>query len=249
MANARVALVTCVWQRRALTRAFWLWVVWLRQYWDWKYGIQLEAVVAASDPLDADLARAVGARVVNHQNHPLGAKFNAALQVSSEVDPDAVLIMGSDDFFCDRVADHLADAVQRQQSVGPKDLYFADLPSAQMRYWKGYRIKSRWKEPAGCGVLHVRPLLDLVHWTLWDSTAHHGMDHSRFNLLKQRDAMPSLFSIKELGGFAIDVKSETNLWPYDRKRQYTSLPEEEMAALWARLPPEVLEAIPFPVAV
>jgi hypothetical protein len=247
--RARVTLVTCVWQRRALTRAFWFWLVWLRQYWRHQHGIVLEAVAAASDPLDADLASAFGVKVIRQENHPLGAKFNAALQAGAETDPDAVLIMGSDDFFCERVADYLADAVIRRESVGPKDLYFADLPGGQMRYWKGYRVKSRHKEPAGCGVLHLREFLESVHWTLWDSTVHHGMDHSRFRLLKERDAMPTLFSVKELDGFFIDVKTETNLWTYDRNRRYKSLPDDEMASLWARLPSSVLESIPFPVTV
>ena len=236
----RVTLVTCVWRRHELTRAFWIWAAWLRQRWALTHQIQLELVAAASDPREADLAKAFGAKVVLHPNEPLGAKFNAALTASRETTPDWVLIMGSDDFFCEKAADALGDAVRDNRSVGFQDIYFADLPTQRMRYIPGYRVKSRHTEPVGPGTLHSAALLEQFHWRLWDGTKHHGMDHSRFRTLKVHHALPELLNLRALDAVMVDVKTETNLWPFDRTRKQPVLTAAEGQAVWDRLPEEVL---------
>jgi len=245
MRTKRVSLVTCVYGRRELTRAFWTWLVWLRQRWA-SQDLQLEAVAAASDPLDRDLAQAFGVRTFLHPNHPLGAKFNAALAASQATDPDWILIMGSDDFFCERAADALAGAIRANRSVGFRDLYYADLPNDRVRYLKGYRVKSRHTEPVGPGTLHSRETCERFQWRLWDATQHHGMDNSRFRTLKVHGLMPELLSLRELDAVLLDVKTETNLWPFDRTRKQPVLSPEEGRAVWARLPDEVLRCIPWP---
>jgi len=239
--------VTCVWRRRELTRAFWVWVAWLRHRWATQ-GIQLTAVAGASEPRDADLAELSGAIVVRHANAPLGAKFNAALEASRATRPDMVLIMGSDDFFCARVADALGEAIRANRSVGFQDLYYAELATDRVRYLPGYRVKSRHTEPVGPGTLHTAALLERFHWHLWDGTQHHGMDNSRFRTLKVHDAMPALLNLKALGAVMLDVKTAENLWPFDRTRKQPVLSEAEGRAIWAQLPEEVVAAIPLPVA-
>jgi hypothetical protein len=247
MRTKRVSLVTCVYQRRELTRAFWTWMAWLRQRWA-EQGIQLEAVAAASDPVERDFAQAFGVRAFLHANHPLGAKFNAALAASEATDPDWVLIMGSDDFFCGRAADALAGAIRADRSVGFQDLYYADLPTGRVRYLKGYRVKSRHTEPVGPGTLHSRAVCERFHWRLWDATQHHGMDNSRFRTLKTHGLMPDLLHLQVLDAVMLDVKTGTNLWPFDRTHKQPVLSEAEGRAVWARLPEHVLRLIPWPQA-
>lgn len=242
----RVSLVTCVWHRRELTRAFWVWAARLRRRWAISHGIALDLVAGASNDEDAALASAAGARVVMHENAPLGGKFNAALLAARDADPAMVLIMGSDDFFCDRTADALGDAVRADRSVGFRDLYYLDLATGVTRYLKGYRVKSRWLEPVGPGTLHRRELLDRLHWRLWDATRHHGMDNSRFATLKAHGAMPDLLWLTDIGATMVDVKSDVNLWPFDRTRKQPVMSADEGRAMLGRLPAEVLRAIPWP---
>ena len=244
--KARVALVTCVWQRRALTRAFWTWIVWLRRRWAAIHDIELEVVAAASDPLDRDLALAFGARVIEHENEPLGAKFNAALAASKDLRPDWIMIMGSDDFFCERAADALAGAVLENRSVGFQDIWFADLATDRMRYLPGYRIRSRHTEPVGPGTLHSFELCERFNWRLWDASQHHGMDNSRFATLKTHGLMPELLNLKKLDAVMVDVKSDVYLWPFDRSRKKAVMTPEEARDVWARLPRNVLDLIPWP---
>jgi len=243
---ARVTLVTAVWQRRELTRAFWLWAARLRRRWRVSHGITLDLVAAASNDEDAALGEAVGARIVRHENTPLGAKFNAALLAARENAPDAVLIMGSDDFFCDRAADALGGAVLADRSVGFRDCYYLDLATGATRYLKGYRVKSRHREPVGCGTLHRRDLLDRLNWRLWDATQHHGMDNSRFATLNAHGAMPELLWLRDLDAVMVDIKTPVNLWPFDRTRKQPVMSAEEGRAMLAHLPAEVLAAIPWP---
>lgn len=242
----RVSLVTCVWQRRELTRAFWTWATRLQRRWAETHGIELSLVAAASDIDDAKLAESFGVDVVWHDNVPLGAKFNAALTHSRRLDPAMVLIMGSDDLGCDRVSDALGDAVLADRSVGFKDLYYADLPRGRVRYLSGYRIKSRWTEPFGPGTLHRRDVLEQLRWRLWDGTRHHAMDCSRFATLKANGAMPELLHLRELDGVLIDVKTEVNMWPFDRTQKQPVLSQDEGLAVWDRLPADVRDLVPWP---
>ena len=247
MRTKRVSLVTCVYQRRELTRAFWTWAAWLRDHWAGQ-GITLDLVAAASDPFERDVAASFGVRAFLHPNYPLGGKFNAALAESRAADPEWVLIMGSDDFFCERAADALAAAIHADRSVGFRDLYYADLPNDRVRYLKGYRVKSRHTEPVGPGTLHSRATCERFHWRLWDATQHAGMDNSRFQTLKVHGVMPELLYLRDLDAVMLDVKTETNLWPFDRTRKQPVLSLEEGRAIWARLPAHVLDVIPWPQA-
>jgi len=245
--RSRVALVTCVWQRRALTRAFWTWAVWLRQYWAASHQIALDLVAAVSDPLDRDLALSFGVRVVEHPNQPLGKKFNAALGAVQDTRNEWVMVMGSDDLFCERVANALGDKIVTGQSVGLEDLYFHDLQRDRTRYYPGYQNKARKGEPVGPGTLHPRELLEVVDWKLWDDTKHKGMDHSRFKVLRDLEVMPPLLNVRDLGGVAIDIKSGVNLWAWSQcGKPGNELSEQERDDMWAKLPAHVVARIPFP---
>lgn len=240
----RVSLVTCVWQRRELTRAFWTWCNWLQDRWARTHGISLTLVTAASNEPDRDLARAHGALVVMHDNAPLGGKFNAALQAARDTDPAQIMIMGSDDFFCEKTADALGDAIVADRTVGFKDLYYFELMTGQVRYLPGYRNRSRFGEPVGPGTTHRREVLDTLNWRLWDATRHHGMDHSRFATLKAHNAMPDLLHLRELDAVMVDVKSPVNLWPFDRTKKQPVFSEHDGKEVLGRLPAHVLAALP-----
>jgi len=201
----------------------------------------LSLVAATSDPNDAALADEFGVCVVPHENVPLGRKFNAALQASRGA--AAVLIMGSDDFFDAVVADVLGEAVLAKRSVGFQDLYVADLPGDRMRYIAGYRVRSRWIEPVGPGTLHFADVLDRLNWRLWPDDKHHSMDYDRFLTLKANKAMPQLLNLKVLGGAMVDVKTEVNMWPFDRTRKQPIMSADEASEIWAQFPADVVDAI------
>lgn len=245
MITARVTLVTCVWQRHELTRVFWMAAQWLRERWA-AQGIALDFVAAASLDSDVALAEEFGVHVVKLPNHPLGRKFNAATQASQDHEPDQILIMGSDDFMCPRVADTLAEAVHAHEDVGFRDIYFADLLSNQARYLKGYGSQKRSLEPVGPGTLHSCEILDRLKWRLWEDDKHHGMDGSRFRTLQANNALPALRHLKEIDGVLLDVKTPVNLWPFDRRRKAPWMTPSERDAMWAKLPAVVRDNMPWP---
>jgi hypothetical protein len=202
-----IAVITAVHRRYALTALYWAWTAYLCAWWA---DHQVTLIAAVSDDEHAALAAEAGATVVETANRPLGRKFNAALQAAEGADADAVLIMGSDDFLCPVVAGALlAACVAGVPYVGLQDLYFLDLPTGQLRYWRGYR-GSRMGEPIGAGRLLRRELLDRCDWTLWAAHRHEGMDHSSM-ARAAAIAAPQLLNVRALDGAAVDCKGPASI--------------------------------------
>lgn len=240
----KVALITATWRRYDMTRAFWIWTDWLRDHW--KGRIDLRCIAAMSQPLHIEMAERHGVQVVEKENYPIGAKFNAALWAAREHEPDYVLIMGSDDVFCETVAGALAEkAEQRHPLIGLRDLYFSDLVTGVVGYWAGYG-HDRPGEPAGCGRLIHRALLDRIDWHLWDDERNRGMDHSSFERLASIGYRAhEMVNVRDLGGTAIDCKTPDNIWTVEQVGAHPIVGEER-EAVWKRLPFDVVAALPQP---
>jgi len=241
----RLVLITAVWQRHAITRAFWLWTRYLRGWWS---GIDLKIVVAGSqDPEHQKMAQQAGVDVyLDVPNETLGRKFNYALAMARAFRPDGVIRMDSDDVFCERVAAaYLPYLAAATPYVGLKDLYFYDTGDGRATYWPGYTTKPRRGEPMGCGRVIPRAFLEECNWKLWDDERHRPMDHESFTrLLSLGVGHPPLIGVRELHGCAIDLKSAENLWPLSE----LALPatEVDIDAVLGKLPGPVREAIPRP---
>jgi hypothetical protein len=209
----KVAVITAAWRRFALTALYWRWTQHLRAWWA---PHEVLAITAVSQDRHEELAAAYDGQAVRVPNEPLGRKFNAAMFAARDAGADAVLVMGSDDFLCERTCRALlARCEAGVPYLGLADLYFMHLGTSQVRYWSGY-LGARRGEPAGPGRLYRAELLDRVDppWELWQDHRHAGMDH----MSMQRAAAvapPELLRVRQLDACAVDVKTPEGMHPYD----------------------------------
>lgn len=208
----KITVVTAVWKRHAITRAWWQWYAELHGWWP---DVTLAACVAGTDdPEHERMALEAGAIYVNAPN-VVGRKFNAALHLAKETTPDAVLVMGSDDVFGPKVAAaYCALFADPMPYIGLRDFYFYDTMSGATGYWPGYYHSCREGEPAGGGRVIPRRALDACDWILWDDTRHHGMDGDATRRLRETIGAPVLITAREVGGVAVSLKGPDSLWKF-----------------------------------
>jgi len=164
------------------------------------------------------LCQEAGINYLEFPNKPLGAKFNAGMYVMKSFDPDYVMIMGSDDLLSTATFEKIHEyCLQGKEMIGFTDLYFFDLYDKKLVYWPGYGNRgtkadnNRKGEAIGLGRTLSRAILTKLNWQPWRSDANSGLDWWMTQRLKILKASPTVFSLKENGLFAVDLKSKENI--------------------------------------
>jgi hypothetical protein len=182
--------------------------------------LSLEVLTVGSEgEISKGFAEAHGARYVEHENQPLGAKWNAALVASRELDPDGVMVLGSDNIVNDALlckwADEIRDGIDY---VGLLDTHMYRPSTDTLMYWKGYPETAanlcRIGEPIGSSRCFSRALLDHFDWVLWNGELESSLDYSvtcRVRELDHRTGFHRLGIVQHLG-----IKTSTGMTPMER---------------------------------
>lgn len=119
-----------------------------------------------------------GAIWVNHQNKPLGAKWNSGFRAARDLKPDAILFVGSSDWVCNDWVTIMEPYLNQHQIVGVPGCYFMDVHD-QIRVvnWKGY-VGNRATETIGIGRMISAKLLDKIDWKPFDDLKDNSMDRA-----------------------------------------------------------------------
>jgi len=212
----RLVVLTCVWKRPELAGIV------LRSYQRLQKmvapEIELSLLAVGSEGIRSRaLTEGCGFDYVEFPNEPLSHKWNRGAQAAKEYDPDAVVIVGSDDVISyDLILWYARQLRLGHHFFGLLDLYFFDLDSLRMGYWAGYQGAldgDRRGEPIGCGRCFSRALLEHTVWDLWprSSPRNTSLDSLTFNFLQENGFAIKARTMKEIGAYAVDIKSATNI--------------------------------------
>jgi hypothetical protein len=141
--------------------------------------LDLEVVAVGSEgEWSAWLAESCGAIYTSCENKPLGRKWQTALARARRTDPDAVIVLGSDNLVNDELlttyALHLGDGADY---IAIMDAHQYNTTRKTLIHWPGYEGK-RLGEPIGSGRCFSRSLLERMNWRLWDDHYVRGLDSS-----------------------------------------------------------------------
>lgn len=232
----RFVLLTCVWQRPALTEVI------LSYYQGVAKRLigQIELVllaVGSEGKISRQLCERYGFYYLEHENLPLSDKWEYGLKNARHLNPDAVITVGSDDLLSVPLFHSYANLLNEGYLFcGLGDGYFLDLADPErITYWKGYGGLNReqgmpWRlnETLGMGRMYSRLLLERVDYSLWQGKhVNKGLDGfakerlfalGMLAVLKEH-AIPILVNnekilfgqvamqMKDIGAVAVDIKS------------------------------------------
>ena len=235
-----LVMLTCVWKRPKLTKIILSYYSKLKE--EVKNTVNLEFVAVGSEGNKSrKICEDAGFHYFEHENQPMSGKWQHGLEMTKKYNPDAVIIMGSDDIITKEIINFYIEKINLGYLlVGIKDFYIYESTIKKLAHWRGYgklNDAHRMDETIGLGRCLARPLLDKIKFDVWGGLElKRNLDGAMTNRLKEfgifpisEDNCPIIenngnllrighvgYKLDEINGFAIDIKSETNVTNFDR---------------------------------
>ena len=234
----KIVVLTALWKRPEIASLMLSNLQQIRQ--ELEGTVDLEVLAVGSEGAEsARLAGEHGALYVEHQNQPLGAKWNVGLIAVQPLNPDAVLVFGSDNFPDTRLIYQWAEFLwEGYDYLGFLDAYIMHVPSWRMIRWFGYHNHRR-GESIGSGRCYSRRLLDRAGWSLWNGSLQKGLDWSVTQKLSRITKKQKIVTLAEAGGAHLGLKTAVNVCSFasflrDVGNYEVVLPEEVLPRWYSR---------------
>lgn len=129
-------------------------------------------------------------------------------------EPDAVLLMGSDDWVDGGYVDIVSDLLKHYDYIAPLNCYFKSDGSLYL--WPGYpQTSSRHGEPCGAGKVVRVDLLDELEWEVF-SGSDKATDLTAHNRIMSKAKNPIFIDIVQRGVKLVDIKDSESTTPISR---------------------------------
>lgn len=201
----RLAILTAIWRRPKLSEMA------LRRLASMSVpGIQIVPIVAWTfEDLQEAPIDVPGIIYVEADNSPLSDKWNAGAKEAKCHNVDALMVVGSDDFFDARFVEIIAKRIREGADfVMPQSLYFFDTRTARCIYARADRV--------GAGRALSRRVLDRLSFHPWNSGFDRAIDSCMDKRLMAAKVPPVLIpDIKKEGASLIAVKTQENMWTFE----------------------------------
>lgn len=229
----RLGVVVALWGREALAQ------VSLTRYARAARGHDVTLVAVTDETGNGELAQSLGYEVVQAPNDPLSDKHNAgALHLRGRV--DAMVVLGSDDWICDRLFGIWAAELRDSQVVGVNDAYLVCTHRPDAMLWPGYTNHRR-GESIGVARAIRSDVLDQVDWQPWLTGKNKGLDYSMTERLRALGVATRGHPQDDLGVRVVGLKSAAELTSFERlstdskrttrEHALRPFPKDERAAL------------------
>lgn len=204
----KIAIISAVWQRPEVFKLF---AQGLHSLIKAFPETDFQVFIAGSEgQTSQSMVEAEGFNYNEIPNKPLALKHNSACLKAKEWGPDFTLCLGSDDILSPETFSLYLKRLEEHPTtdfIGLTDYYFYDLTTDRALYWGGY-TDHRKGHVCGAGILLSKQLLDIWNWKPWHPKFDHILDDAIWNKLKMTfPCKKYLFSLKENGVYAIDIKS------------------------------------------
>jgi glycosyltransferase involved in cell wall biosynthesis len=176
-------------------------------------------VLIGDTPKEQKLAEITGSIFVRYPNQPLGAKWQAGMDFARQLDPDVILILGSDDWLSDNWCARMMQEIDAGYDlVGKQQIFFLHVgpEGKKLIRWDGYKDnKEREGEPIGAGRLISRKLLDRLNWSWFAPKLLGGLD--KFSYLRAVANGGTVKLVTDESAYVVDIKSPfwENIWSFE----------------------------------
>ena len=175
-------------------------------------GIRISCAAAGSEGrASRRICESAGFLYVESPNRPLSSKWNRALRLLRPESPDAVVIIGSDDWLSYGLLRGYADFVHRGcDFVSLREIFILDAVTRRCLRFRGH---------TGVGRMVGRQLLDRLGWQLWPPRINRLLDtgmNRRLASRRPRRPWRGLLGQVAKNAVSLDIKTGTNLWGFKR---------------------------------
>lgn len=237
----RIALVTTLWKRHELERRVLRYFAELPMLDPGKVDDWIGIAVGSEGAKSEAVARDYGWEYVEHSNNPLTFKTQAGVYAAREFEPDYVVLINSDDVLSFNFLEAVTQACPPDGALGLTSLWFWCTLTKRLAFFSGYHqhqrtrrgLYARNNRTLGTGRTFGRELLERVNWKLWAVEKNSGVDRAcdthLYNVLGEQSIQA--YSMEELGVWAMDIKTKTNIWPLRRYKCSSILDGDAMTAV------------------
>lgn len=150
-------------------------------------------------------------KAFKYPNQPLSKKWNYGIEVLEHMDFDAVILLGSDDYFDENYLNFVKENWSKYDMIGFTDMYFEDIAGKKF-YWGGYK-NNRVGEPAGAGKVYSKKFLERINYNLFPVDSDRGLDGQSWVVVNFSNANMLITSLRENGLMVCDVKDGEGITP------------------------------------
>lgn len=120
----------------------------------------------------------------------LGLKWQRGIDAARDLDPDAIMIVGSGNWFTNGWVKTLYPYLNDYDMVGSEAMYVYQIRQNDqvMIHWGGYHNNARKGDMLGAGRLLSRRILDKVGWQIYNTSLNSGLDRSIDRTLRRHGA-------------------------------------------------------------
>jgi len=200
-----------------------------------KQSVPIDVVVVGSSSSDKEVAKKCGCIYVNHDNKPLSQKWQAGIDKSRELSPDAVMVCGSDSWLSSNWCELIYPYTTKFDLVGVNNFYACKAyPKEKMKIIHRRYKGSRRNFPVGSGRMFSKKILDKVNWNIYPGSKNSGLDAQSYNVIKTNGGSIKSLNDKNLKVLAIkSVWESLNPWKkYIRSNKNIQEPDIENPKEW-----------------
>jgi len=196
-------------------------------------------IVIAGSEGESSKKLAKGFDYIEVPNFPLTDKNNFMMQRAKVHNPDAVVLLGSDDFICENVIKYYYSLIEAKETevVGFYDLYFY---STQHEYLSHYDCGEK---SFGAGRYFPKSVLELINYKGWKGDLNKGLDGNNMRILEQRGVKHRVVELADIDGLLVDVKHNFNI----SNKNITFVGKQVNKQIMARkkIPVDKIDALPI----
>lgn len=164
-----------------------------------------QVICIGHEPEAKELCESLGAEWVQHDNQPLGAKWNAGFMAAKKYEPTGILFVGSSDWVSDDYVTDNKELLNEFDLIGKLGCYFADIgKEARLAYWPGYTDARRSGEPIGIGRLISARILEKMGWHPFNGQMNHSMDWSMWSKITRLNGQVQIIDSGKLLSISTD---------------------------------------------
>lgn len=173
--------------------------------------IEIEPFCMVSNDEDEALIQYFGFPYIRTENKPLGRKHNAGLEALRSKDFDYILQLGSDDLITDRYLNYAYTGMCLDWDLfGVTKLYFCEPESKRACM---FSLSTQESTLIGAGRFISHRAIEKLNYKLWPDSINRGLDMTSQANLATIGVSPKILNLDHIG--VMDVKSDTNIWPYE----------------------------------